>query len=148
MIFKPKQAECDIIKVCARIEAGMSGVTLEVGERYNLNRGHAESQINIALISSHEHWDDTDLNQTMPWKWFRKGFELAKGGRAICDFYIYNASRDELEVELQSNVVAYWEGGKLVRVRGVGDTDIWANGKWVRRSPYNIKLIEKEESGK
>ena len=144
-MFKPTQADCDIIKVAAQIEAGMKGVTLEIGERYNTDKGlHHQTAINIALVSSHEHWDDTDLNQTMPWKWFRKGFELAEGGRAICDFYIYNKSRDELEVELQSNVVAYWENEKLVRVRGCGDTDIWKDGKWCRRSPYNIHLIQQE----
>jgi len=136
--YRPTKAEKDIIKACAQLEAGMKGVTLEVGERYRLGGGIPSDPctINIALLTDDDDLNGTDLNQSIPWKWFTMGFPFAEGGRAICDFYIYNKSRDELEIELQSNVTAFWRDGKMIRVNGVSGT-IWENNKWVRLGPFN-----------
>jgi len=120
---KPTSEEKRIIRRCAQIDAGKRGVILEPGERYNIEAGNTQvTAINIALLSDDPDFGDTDLFGMMPWSEFTKGFELAPRGRAVVDFYVYGTGKNG---ELETNVTAYWEGGKLVRVEGtrVGDGD-------------------------
>lgn len=123
-IWKPTQAECELIKRAAALEssprATVAQLRLEPGIRYNVDDESIESSFNIALVTSHEHWDDTDLEQAWYWSDFRKGVPLTEDGRAVVDFYI-RPRTDALAHKLDGllgNVVAYYADGKLAAIRG------------------------------
>lgn len=134
----PTAEEKAIIRKCAQISAGMKGVKLEVGDRWNPPhtenyKGSSARNINIAMLTDDEDFGETDLFETLPWKVFCKGFELAERGRAFVDFYVYNTKRrgDIGDGDLETNVTAYWRFDKLERVEGTMNGDIWRDGQFI-----------------
>jgi hypothetical protein len=119
---KPTKEECHIIRDCAKRSAGYRRVELCPGERVNLTDGRRH--FNIALISEHPDLDETDLFSNS-WKWrdFTNGVELTADGCGIFDFYVYGPLGHHKE--LQTNVKAYYQHGKLVRVDGTCDGVMW-----------------------
>ena len=117
-IWKPTQAQCDLIKRAAAKEGNvpLKAVLLEPGLRWNTDDGSKPQSINIALVSDEAEWGDTDLADMGYWEAFRKGVELTEDGRAIVDFYI--RKRGDEWAELYGNVTAYYEGGHIVRIHG------------------------------
>ncbi len=92
--YKPTKAEVSIIrsvayKLSRSCGNGTRGVHIEPGERFNLEDPSKPKSINLKLVTDHPTWDDTDLNQTVPWSWFSNGFELSEKGEAEIDFYLY-----------------------------------------------------------
>lgn len=124
MIYKPTQAEADIIKRCAAREAELrvTQVRLEPGIR--CGESGAQPSMNIALVSNDPDWNDTDLFDHGRWADFRAGVPLTDDGRGIFDFYLYSRDPDS---DLLGNVSAYVENGRLVRVHGYGNPkiDLW-----------------------
>lgn len=117
-IWKPTQAQCDLIRRAAAREAGATSrfsLKLEPGRRWNIDTKTGPIEMNIALISDHPNWDDTDLYDLGSWKDFRAGVPLTEDGRAIVDFYI--SPRVEGR-DLHGNVTVYFEGGKIARIHG------------------------------
>lgn len=116
-IWKPTQAQCDLIRRAAAREVDRTSrfsLTLRPGLRYNTERNVSPASMNIALISNEPDWDDTDLFDFSDWATFRKGVPLTEDGRAIVDFYV----RDRNEGELLSNISLDYAGGKIVRIYG------------------------------
>jgi hypothetical protein len=120
--FKPTSVECTIIRDCAKRSSGHKAVKCEPGIRTNIEKDGIPRSINIAEVSDHPDWDDTDLWSTTDWSDFRERATLTDDGRGIFDFYVYSLG---YHGELETNVVAYYEGGKLVRVTGVCDGVMW-----------------------
>jgi len=123
---KPTSEEKRIIRRCAEKSAGYGRVEICPGSRYNVETGAGECGINfnIALVSDDPEWADTDLwSNAFTWRDFTKGVELTPDGRGIFDFYVYGPLG--YHKELQTNVTAYYEGGKLVRVTGTCDGVMW-----------------------
>jgi len=123
--YRPTSEDKRIIRDCAKRSAGHKRVEICPGIRHNLevDRGH---HMNIAMVSDHPDWDDTDLwDNANKWSDFTKGVELTGDGRGIFDFYVYSLG---YHGELETNVVAYVEGGKLVRVEATMDGVMWRAG--------------------
>lgn len=127
-IWKPTQAECDLIKQAAVLEslprATPGQIKLEPGIRYNLSSKTAPECFNIARVSDLPDWGDTDLVDRIDWKHFRNGVPLSEAGVAIVDFYIQSrtdAIAEKLDY-LLGNVVVFYAEGKLTAIRGVGST--------------------------
>lgn len=120
--FKPTPAQCSIIRKCAQRSSGHKGVKLEPGIRHNTEKDGVPHSINIAEVSDHPDWNDTDLWSTTDWKVFRERATLTDDGRGIFDFYVYSLGHHG---ELETNVVAYYEGGTLIRVEGTCDGVLW-----------------------
>jgi hypothetical protein len=121
MKYRPTSEDKQILRKCAQRSAGYPRVSMRIGERHNLER-EAPRSMNIALVTKHPDWDDTDLWAQHDWQMFTKGVELTDDGRGIFDFYVSNTGH---EAELQTNVVAYVEDGKLVRIEGTCDGVLW-----------------------
>jgi hypothetical protein len=126
--YKPTAEITKIIRQCAAREAmpsmAVSSVKLEPGWRCNLNAtgpGERDS-LNIAIVSDDPDWNDTDLAEHCEYKEFSKGVELTEDGRGIFDFYISN--RHDESREICGNVIAYFEGGEMVRVEGYGQPKV------------------------
>lgn len=119
-VWKPTQAECDLIKQAAALESmprvSVGALRLEPGIRYSLTPGNNRQSMNIATLTDREDWEDTDLADFATWQQFREGVPLTEDGRAIVDFYIRPRSGDDL----LGNVVAIYEGGRLVAIHGCG----------------------------
>jgi hypothetical protein len=132
MTHKPTAEECRIIRACARQEAGAATIRVEAGERVLLDAtGDAARNINVRLLVDDDHMEGTDLFDHVDWATFRKfGFEMAEGGRALVDFYVYTTGHWG---ELQGNVTAYWESGRLEHVKATGGHDLW------RRKPKDAE---------
>jgi hypothetical protein len=127
MKYRPTKEDKQIIRRCAERSAGYGRVELCPGTRYNTEQDRGE-HMNIAMVSSHPDWDDTDLaSNAWTWNDFTKGVELTEDGRGIFDFYVYGPLN--YDKELQTNVVAYYEGGKLVRVTGTCDGNLYVAGE-------------------
>lgn len=124
MKYKPTKEDCAIIRNCAKRSAGCARVELRLGKRYNTDKGDHDIQSNIALLSDDPHWEDTDLWDHTEWKYFKRGVTMTDDGRGIFDFYVYGPVGAH-DCELQTNVVAYYEGNKLVRVTDTGDVVMW-----------------------
>ena len=122
MRMKPTAADCQIIRKCAQRSSGHKRIKLEPGIRHNTEKDGIARSINIARVSDHPDWNDTDLWSTTDWQEFRKGVDLTDDGRGIFDFYVYSLG---YHGELETNVVAYYEAGKLVKVTGVCDGTMW-----------------------
>ena len=120
---RPTSDEKRIIRECAKRETGKSRIIIEPGIRHHLN-DVTRQNMNIAMLSDDPDFGDTDLWDHSTWAIFASGFELTPDGRAIVDFYVYSTGPDG---ELESNVVAYWSAGKLVRVDGVGCDGLYLN---------------------
>lgn len=139
-IWHPTADECRILRACAEKSARARNVIMRPGSRYNVkatpeeHERHRELQsqpggdFNIRLISTDEDWNDTDLSDnSTTFAQFRRGVLLTEDGRAVVDFYVYTRlgfGRDYDE-ELQTNVQAIVEGGRMVRVEGTGDGVMW-----------------------
>lgn len=120
-IYKPTAEEKQLIRACAQQSAGYKSVEINPSTKISLNDGRIE--MNVALISDDPDFGDTDLfDNAYRWSDFVKGVEMTSDGRAIVDFYVYNRGRDP---ELKTNVTAYVENGRLVRVEGTGDGTMW-----------------------
>lgn len=126
-MHKPTSEEKRIIRECAQREAGYKRVEVNPSTRVSLKKGgDTKPRMNVAMISDDPNFNDTDLfDNAFQWKDFAKGIEMTPDGRAVVDFWVYNTGRD---AELQSNVTAYWENNKLVRVEGVFNI-LWQEGK-------------------
>jgi hypothetical protein len=120
-IWKPSEAQCKVIKAAAALEAGIKvdQIKLEPGMRLNRQDDSVESSINIALVTKETDgsWGDTDLDDRVEWRTFRKGVPLTDDGRAIVDFYIH---RYGLNDELHGNIIVHFENGQLSRISGYG----------------------------
>lgn len=128
-IWKPTQAECDLIKRAASLESepkvSVGALRLEPGIRYNLNEGPYLQTINIAALSSGKAMEETDLADFGTWAEFRAGVKLTEDGRAIVDFYIVprsEAMAQRTGERLLGNVVVFYEGGQITQIRGMGTT--------------------------
>jgi hypothetical protein len=112
-VWKPTAEECTQIRAFAKRE--VSGMKrLEGGSRHNMHDSSVPTSLNIALVAKKENWEDTDLSDFVPWATFRKGVELTEDGRAIIDFYVYNAWG------LETNISVYYKGGKIVKLARTG----------------------------
>jgi hypothetical protein len=121
-MYKPTPAEKKIIRECAQREAGFGRVEICPSTKESIVR-HCEPHMNVAMISDHPDWEDTDLfDNSYSWSDFTCGVEMTPDRRAIVDFYIYNTG---YHAELQSNVWIYVEDGKLVRVEGISHGVMW-----------------------
>jgi len=121
--YRPTAEDKRIIRDCAQRSAGRARVEINPGKRISLTQDRGQ-HFNIALVSDHPSWDDTDLyDNAFTWGDFTKGVELTADGRAIVDFYVYETTGWK---ELMTNVVIYVEGGQLVRVTGVGNGTMWS----------------------
>lgn len=125
-VWKPTQQECNWIKKAASLESQprvtVGQLRLEPGIRYNVENDEIDSSFNIALVSDHEDWDDTDLEQTWYWDDFRKGVPLTEDGRAIVDMYIRpktEAIADANQLDhLLGNVVVFYADGEIKSING------------------------------
>ncbi|MBD8089097.1 hypothetical protein IFT48_03815 [Pseudomonas fluorescens] len=127
-IWKPTQAQCDLIKQAAVLEscpnAMLGQIKLEPGIRYNTSSQTAPECFNIARVSTLPDWADTDLVDRIDWKVFRKGVPLTEEGVAIVDFYIHSrtdAIADKLDY-LLGNIVVFYSEGELTAIRSIGAT--------------------------
>lgn len=122
--YRPTSEDKSIIRDCAKRSAGKKRVEMNPGLRYNIDGKYPNVRsLNIAMVSDHPDWNDTDLwDNTYKWSDFTKGVELTEDGRGIFDFYVYSLG---YHGELETNIVAYVEGGKLVRVEGTMDGVMW-----------------------
>ncbi|AXH59610.1 hypothetical protein [Pseudomonas amygdali] len=125
-IWKPTQAQCDLIKQAAVLESCPKGtlgqIKLDPGARYNTSHPDTPVSFNIAQVSSLPDWSDTDLYDRADWKTFRKGVELSQQGTAIIDFYIH-ARTDAIATKLDyllGNIVVFYADGKLFAIRSIG----------------------------
>lgn len=125
-IWKPTQAQCDLIKQAAVLESSPKGtlgqIKLEPGVRHNTVHPDTPLSFNIAQVSSLPDWSDTDLYDRADWQQFRKGVELSQEGTAIIDFYIHartDAIAEKLEY-LLGNIVVFFKDGDLCAIRGIG----------------------------
>jgi hypothetical protein len=125
---KPTADEKRIIRDCAKRSADRKGIELQPGTRYHIGGPRevpAGGEINIAFVTDQPDWEDTDLDDFRDWETFSKGFLLTEDGRAIIDFYVYETRGWK---ELRTNVTAYWENGRMVRVEGTGEGAMWIAG--------------------
>jgi hypothetical protein len=104
----------------ARIETGLRKVYLAAGERYNIDKGTDDTNINIAMLTNDPGWEDTDLYDNSTYLEELIGKEIEeKDGKVLIDFYIYS---DKTEcgsyVDLESNVDLTWMNGKIVAAYG------------------------------
>lgn len=113
-VWKPTQAECDLIRRAAERETGERYISMRPGLRYNIGRESSPVEMNIALLTPEPDWDDTDLFDYGSWAAFRKGVPLTEDGRAVVDFYV----RDRREGDLLSNIAVDYAGGKITRIYG------------------------------
>lgn len=124
MIHKPTSEEKKIIRECAQRSSGYKRIEINPSTKVNLNdpsRGH---HMNICFVSDDPEFRDTDLfDNAFEWRDFTRGFEMTEDGRAIIDFYVYSHPGEN--PELETNVTAYWEGGKLIRVDGTCNGTMW-----------------------
>lgn len=125
-IWKPTQAQCDLIKQAAVLESSPKGtlgqIKLDPGVRHNTVNPDTPLSFNIAQVSSLPDWSDTDLFDRVDWQTFRKGVELSQEGTAIIDFYIH-ARTDAIAAKLDyllGNIIVFYADGKLAAIRGVG----------------------------
>lgn len=117
MKIKPTSEDCRIIRDCAERSAGYGRV--EICPSTKISLVTSAIHFNIAMISDDPDHADTDLfDNAYAWKDFTRGVELTPDGRGIFDFYVYGPLN--YWKELQTNVTAYYEGGKLIRVEGTG----------------------------
>lgn len=124
MKHKPTKEEARIIRECAERSAGYARVEICPGTRINIEKDNSETHMNIAMVSDHPDWDDTDLfSNAFTWSDFTRGVELTDDGRGIFDFYVYGPMGHHKE--LQTNVTAYYERGRLVRVDGTCNGTMW-----------------------
>jgi hypothetical protein len=128
---KLNRADLKTIRETARRLARAEGcrtryVHIEIGERYNLERGHLESSsINILKVDSTPCWDDSDLFETRPFSWITdKPVELADG-RAVLDFYIYERYGANDHGDLVCNMQADLDALGLVRTYDTVRGDLW-----------------------
>jgi len=121
--IKPTREECRIIRNCAERSAGYRKVEICPSTKCNLKYDRG-AHFNILFVTDEPtNWNDTDLaDNAYEWKDFTKGIEL-KDGAGIFDFYVYGPMGHWKE--LQTNVTAYYDGGKLVRVDGTCDGTMW-----------------------
>lgn len=118
MQWKPSSADRKTIRNFAARECGKrpGALSLRIGWRYNIDDASIEPSPNIARVSVMPDWDDTDLHDMWDWDQFiKRGIELTEDGRATIDFY---CSTRGWEGQLESNVQAYIEDGKLVAMEG------------------------------
>lgn len=95
---------------------------IKIGERFNTDDTSIPVSINIAAVTKHPNWDDTDLNQTQPWSELAKPYELVDG-RAVFDFYIYENTPDA--GDLVCNVQAICDDKGLAVMNADLDKAIW-----------------------
>jgi hypothetical protein len=120
--LRPTSAERRFVRECAARSAGERRVEVCPSTRVLLE-GDKTPQMNVALLTSDPSFEDTDLHDNaLRWSDFARGFELTEDGRAVLDFWVYSLGRD---AELKTNVTAYYEAGRLVRVEGTGDGEAW-----------------------
>jgi hypothetical protein len=120
---RPTAEEKALIRQCAQRFAGAKGVLIEPGYRNLLDAPVSDGgELNIALLTDDEDWNDTDLFDFARWSDFCKGFELAAGGRAIVDFYVTRTGKNG---ELEGNVTAYWHDGRMTRIEGTCAGVMW-----------------------
>lgn len=126
--YRITQADADAIRNVAIRASGCRRIALEPGSRVNTSDHGRGYNVNIRLVSDEPDWNDTDLHDYISWAEFRKGFDLTDDGRGLVDFYVYSLGHDG---ELITNVQAYFEGRRLVRVEGMSaslsgpDTVVW-----------------------
>lgn len=143
-IWKPTQAQCDLIKRAAVLEpsprAALGQIKLSPGVRLNRVDDARPLHMNIARVSSLHDWHDTDVHDRDSWASFRKGVELCPEGSAIIDFYIHARTQsiaDKLEY-LLGNVVVFYKAGELTAIRSIGH----------RGQDYLPRLLENQRSCK
>lgn len=131
--YVPTKAERDVIKKVAyklsrRNGNGTRGVHIEPGERYNLDDRKRGLSINLRIVSDDPNWNDTDLNQTLPWTYFSKGFDLSEKGEAEIDFYLYEKLFGD-HGDLCCNLQAIFDKTGLIRLDADGDGTVWKRGE-------------------
>lgn len=138
--FKPTLDDCRILRACAEKDVGR-GVIMRPGSRHHIGEvplhrePPADGDLNIAhYTNTFPEWDDTDLaDNCYAFADFKSGKyqSLTEEGNGIFDFYLYKRTgvgRDYDE-ELDSNLTAYYVGGKLDRVECTGfNKPLWQDG--------------------
>lgn len=117
-IWKPSPSDKDIIREFAGDAVGYhpNSLRIEVGERYNTDKDDNFMSMNIALLTTHPYWEDTDLAGLQPWGTFAKGVPALPGGYVVCDFYIYRKSDGELLTNVNCFVMPVDGELKVVRM--------------------------------
>lgn len=120
----PTADDCRRIREFAKDESGRwtgrRSVTLEAGERYNLDDSTVAPSINILRVDACPDWNNSDLADHVPWADFRTyGVELTADGRAMVDFYVYNGEG------LACNVQAEFDASGLVALHADVEKDRW-----------------------
>ncbi len=119
--LRPTAEQCRILRQCAiNLCKGQKNVVLELARRADNN----DRLTNQLLLS-----DDHSLDDFVSFTNFRKGTDpLTDDGRGLYDFYVslkYGSHHHgTYEQELEDNIQAHYEGGKLVKVTG-SQQDIW-----------------------
>jgi hypothetical protein len=122
MKYKPTAEDKRIIRSCAQKDAGHKRVKICASTRFSLVNDNLRS-MNVAMISDDPDFGDTDLwDNHHDWSEFTKGVELTENGRGVFDFWVYSLG---YHGELETNVTVYIEGGKMVRVDGTGNPNMW-----------------------
>ena len=125
MKYKPTAEDKRIIRKCAEKDAGKNRVEICASTRVSLVRDIKECppNMNVAFLTDDGDFGDTDLwDNSYAWSDFTKGVELTDDGRGVFDFWVYSVGH---WAQLETNVTAYYKDGKLVRVDGTGNPNMW-----------------------
>ena len=122
--YKPTSEDKRIIRDCAQRDAGFKRVEICASTRHNIEQDLGVGEhMNVAFVSARDDFSDTDLSDnSYKWSDFTKGVELTEDGRGVFDFWVYSLG---YHGQLETNVTAYYENGKLVRVDGTGKKGLW-----------------------
>ncbi len=96
------------------------------GIRYNMDDADKPMSVNIALVSDHEDWDDTDLHKHGDWDDVFS-VPLSEDGRAIIDLYVYSNDSSSFR-ELETNLVCFFDKDGLERMEEVSNKNYWKRG--------------------
>ena len=120
MFHEPTDTECRLIRDYAKRTAHGRVRRIELGHWFNCVGHDNPNSVNLLIAGTADaDWNDTDLNETVSWETFQRGFPLTDRGDAVLDFYVYDADDD-----LDTNVQAHWEGGRLVRLTGTASLTV------------------------
>jgi hypothetical protein len=131
--YKPTRDEVRLVRQHATREAlrwgGTRSAHIEVGQRFNLDDLDRPRSVNLLLVTDHPTWDDTDLDDILPWSTFTDGFELTEDGRAEIDFYVYQRRGDGQGGELCTNVQAVFDRDGLAAIESTMQPILWKRGE-------------------
>lgn len=121
MRYRLNQFEKNLIKGYAQSIIGYRNVRLEAGVRFGPKTD--AWCMNIAMVTDHPTWDDTDLADFVTWRNFLKGVELTEDGRGIVDLYVSKGYG--IDSELMTNIVAEFDRDGMTKLTETAQGVIW-----------------------